>query len=149
MKYLQPLCHWRRQHPSLRPKQQNRLYHRAIELRQDGRLRPLPLYHLTDMAPHLPHLPDVLEDCWTVIVQLVQRPPEVLEHFYSLNTLCSFLHCEAKGRPQALVRNLHIPSLPPHLSVLVTSRRPLVFDERPYGLCILHKSQWGSGSTPH
>ena len=54
-----------------------------------------------------------------------------------LNTSTPSIHstssspCEAEGRIRELFHNFHIPSPPPHLSVLFTSRGLLVFNEPP------------------
>ena len=121
MNPLQHLHNWRRQHPSLLPKQQQHLYHCAIELFRYGRLIPLPL----------PPLYDVPEDLWPFVVQPIQCLTELLEKFYSLTAIQSVLPCEAKGHLRALVCNNHMPSSPPHLSVLVTLLYPPVFNEPP------------------
>ena len=91
------------------------------------------------MAPHLLRLPGVPEYRWAVGIQPVQQPPKVLKHLYSLNALRLVLPYEAEVRLQSLVRNIHIPSPPPHMIVLVTSLRTLMFDEPP--CCHVHSSQ--------
>ena len=94
------------------------------------------------------HLTYVPEDRWPVVVQQLQHPPEVLEHFYYLSELHIVLPCEAEGHLQSLVRNIHIPSPPPHMSVIVTSCRPLVFDEPPRWHVHYTQVTAGSGSSP-
>ena len=72
-----------------------------------------------------------MEDRWPVFVRPIQKSPEVLEDFDPLNEICLILPCEIERRPLALVCNCHIPPPPPHLDVLITSRRPLVLDDPP------------------